>query len=59
MILPVLAGSLLYGVTAVLQQRAARRVGDDTTDQAGLVRNLVRQRAWVVSTPGADLTGAP
>ena len=54
--LPVLAavsGAFVFGVTGVLQQRAARRVEGETTDQAGLIQGLVAQRMWVVSTLGS------
>jgi hypothetical protein len=48
-----LAGALVFGVTGVLQQRAARRVTGETTDQARLIRGLIRQRGWVLSTVGS------
>jgi drug/metabolite transporter (DMT)-like permease len=54
--LPVLAavgGAFVFGVTGVLQQRAARRVEGETTDQAGLIQGLVAQRSWVASTIGS------
>jgi hypothetical protein len=52
-VLAALAGALVFGVTGVLQQRAARRVKGETIDQAKLVRGLIRQRGWVLSTVGS------
>jgi drug/metabolite transporter (DMT)-like permease len=53
-VLPVtaaLAGALVYGVTGVLQQRAARRI--EGSDQLGLIRGLLAQRSWLLSTMGS------
>jgi drug/metabolite transporter (DMT)-like permease len=52
-VLAALAGALVYGVTGVLQQRSARRVAGPTTDQVGLIRGLIRQPTWVLSTIGS------
>jgi drug/metabolite transporter (DMT)-like permease len=54
LVLPVaaaLAGALVYGVTGVLQQRAARRV--EGSDQLGLIRGLLVQPLWLLSTIGS------
>jgi drug/metabolite transporter (DMT)-like permease len=54
LVLPVaaaLAGALVYGVTGVLQQRAARRV--EGSDQLGLIRGLLAQPLWLLSTIGS------
>jgi drug/metabolite transporter (DMT)-like permease len=53
-VLPVaaaLAGAFVYGVTGVLQQRAARRI--EGSDQLGLIRGLLAQRSWLLSTMGS------
>jgi drug/metabolite transporter (DMT)-like permease len=52
-VLAALAGALVYGVTGVLQQRTAHQVAGPTTDQAGLIRGLIRQPLWVASTIGS------
>jgi len=54
LVLPVVAalsGALVYGVTGVLQQRAARRV--QGSDQLGLIRGLLVQPVWLLSTIGS------
>jgi drug/metabolite transporter (DMT)-like permease len=54
LLLPVvaaLAGAMVYGVTGVLQQRAARRV--EGSDQLGLIRGLLVQPLWLLSTIGS------
>jgi drug/metabolite transporter (DMT)-like permease len=54
LVLPVaaaLSGALVYGVTGVLQQRAARRV--EGSDQLGLIRGLLIQPVWLLSTIGS------
>jgi drug/metabolite transporter (DMT)-like permease len=48
-----LAGALVYGVTGVLQQRAARRI--EGHDQLGLIRGLLSQPMWLLSTIGSVL----
>jgi drug/metabolite transporter (DMT)-like permease len=48
-----LAGAFVYGVTGVLQQRAARRI--EGHDQLGLIRGLISQPLWVLSTIGSVL----
>jgi len=56
LVLPVaaaLSGALVYGVTGVLQQRAARRV--QGSDQLGLIRGLLIQPVWLLSTLGSLL----
>jgi hypothetical protein len=56
LVLPVaaaLTGALVYGVTGVLQQRAARRV--EGSDQLGLIRGLLIQPVWLLSTIGSLL----
>jgi drug/metabolite transporter (DMT)-like permease len=52
-VLAALAGACVYGVTGVLQQRAAHQVEGRTTDQAGLIRGLVRRPMWLLSTLGS------
>jgi drug/metabolite transporter (DMT)-like permease len=54
-VLAALAGALVYGVTGVLQQRSARQVVGETTNQAGFVRGLVGQPLWLFSTIGSVL----
>jgi drug/metabolite transporter (DMT)-like permease len=46
-----LCGALVYGVTGVLQQRAARRV--EGSDQLGLIRGLLAQPLWLLATIGS------
>jgi drug/metabolite transporter (DMT)-like permease len=46
-----LAGAMVYGVTGVLQQRAARRI--EGSDQLGLIRGLLAQPSWLLSTMGS------
>ena len=56
LVLPIaaaLAGAMVYGVTGVLQQRAARRV--EGSDQLGLIRGLLIQPVWLLSTIGSLL----
>jgi drug/metabolite transporter (DMT)-like permease len=48
-----LAGACVFGVTAVLQQRATHRVVTDPRDQRAFVRGLLRQRLWLASTIGS------
>jgi drug/metabolite transporter (DMT)-like permease len=50
-IVAALTGALVYGVTGVLQQRATHRV--DVHDQLGLIRGLVAQPLWLLSTIGS------
>ena len=50
-VLAALAGAFVYGVTGVLQQRAARRIKGH--DQLGLIRGLISQPMWVLSTIGS------
>jgi drug/metabolite transporter (DMT)-like permease len=55
-VLPVaaaLAGAAVYGVTGVLQQRSARQVEGETTNQVGFVRGLISQPLWLFSTIGS------
>ena len=52
-VLAALAGACVYGVTGVLQQRFARRVEGPTENQAGLIKGLIGNPAWVVSTLGS------
>ena len=52
-VLAALAGAAVYGITGVLQQRAAHRVQGDSTDQSGFARGLVRQPLWLFSTIGS------
>jgi drug/metabolite transporter (DMT)-like permease len=52
-VLAALAGALVYGVTGVLQQRSARKVEGETTNQVGFVRGLVSQPLWLFSTIGS------
>jgi drug/metabolite transporter (DMT)-like permease len=52
-VLAALAGAAVYGVTGVLQQRAAHRVQGSPTDQSGFARGLVRQPLWLFSTLGS------
>jgi drug/metabolite transporter (DMT)-like permease len=56
LVLPVvaaLAGAAVYGVTGVLQQRSARRVQGDPTNQLGLIRGLISRPLWLFSTIGS------
>lgn len=50
-----LAGSVVYGVTGVLQQRSARRVAAHTTSQLRFVRGLIAQPLWLLSSSGSVL----
>lgn len=52
-VLAALAGACVYGVTGVLQQRYAHRVEGPTENQAGLIKGLIGNPAWVVSTLGS------
>jgi drug/metabolite transporter (DMT)-like permease len=52
-VLAALAGACVYGVTGILQQRNAHQVEGSPTDQAGLIRGLIRNRVWVFSTIGS------
>jgi drug/metabolite transporter (DMT)-like permease len=55
-VLPVvaaLAGAAVYGVTGVLQQRSARKVQGEPTNQVGFVRGLIGQPLWLFSTIGS------
>ena len=52
-VLAALAGACVYGVTGILQQRNAHEVEGDPTDQAGLIKGLIRRPAWVLSTIGS------
>jgi drug/metabolite transporter (DMT)-like permease len=52
-VLAALAGACVYGVTGILQQRNAHAVEGSPTDQAGLIRGLIRRPAWVFSTIGS------
>lgn len=52
-VLAALAGACVYGVTGVLQQRAASDVQGEPSDQAGLVRGLIGRPAWLLSTIGS------
>ena len=52
-VLAALAGACVYGVTGVLQQRAASRVEGRTSDQAGFLRGLIRRPLWVATTMGS------
>jgi drug/metabolite transporter (DMT)-like permease len=52
-VLAALAGACVYGVTGILQQRNAHQVKGDPTDQAGLIKGLIRRPAWVLSTIGS------
>ena len=54
-VLAALAGAAVYGVTGVLQQRSARRVEGETTNQVGFVRGLISQPLWLFSTIGSVL----
>lgn len=54
-VLAALAGACVYGVTGVLQQRAAHRVEGPTQDQAGLIKGLIGNPGWIVSTLGSLL----
>jgi drug/metabolite transporter (DMT)-like permease len=54
LLLPVaaaLAGALVYGVTGVLQQRATHKV--EGHDQLSLIRGLIGQPLWLLSTVGS------
>ena len=42
-------------MTGVLQQRSARRVEGETTNQVGFVRGLISQPLWLFSTIGSVL----
>src|SRR5690349_4336080 len=52
-VLAALAGACVYGVTGVLQQRVAHRVEGPTENQAGLIKGLVGNPKWVLSTLGS------
>ena len=52
-VLAALAGAAVYGITGVLQQRAAHRVGGESTDQSRFARGLIRQPLWLFSTIGS------
>jgi drug/metabolite transporter (DMT)-like permease len=52
-VLAALAGACVYGVTGVLQQRFAHRVEGPTENQAGLVKGLIANPKWVLSTLGS------
>ena len=46
-----MCGALVYGVTGVLQQRAARRV--EGRGQLGLIRGLLSQPLWLLASIGS------
>jgi drug/metabolite transporter (DMT)-like permease len=52
-VLAALAGAAVYGITGVLQQRAAHRVKGSPTDQSRFAKGLVRQPMWLFSTIGS------
>ena len=52
-VLAALAGAAVYGITGVLQQRAAHRVTGSPTDQSGFAKGLIRQPMWLLSTIGS------
>jgi drug/metabolite transporter (DMT)-like permease len=52
-VLAALAGAAVYGITGVLQQRAAHRVKGSPTDQQRFAKGLFRQPLWLASTVGS------
>jgi drug/metabolite transporter (DMT)-like permease len=52
-VLAALAGAAVYGITGVLQQRAAHRVQGSPTDQGRFAKGLIRQPVWLFSTIGS------
>jgi drug/metabolite transporter (DMT)-like permease len=52
-VLAALAGACVYGITGVMQQRAAHDVQGATGDQATLIRGLIGNPTWLLSTIGS------